>query len=301
MRRVPAGKALSMNRVSNQLTEARAQYGRMMAAASGWPDQRIGDIFETLPRENFLPPGPWQMLVFSDKLRGPGLNALLDDPADLYRNALVAIDPEHGINNGEPALHAAWIGAVAPRSGETVVHIGAGGGYYTAALAMLVEPGGKVIAYEIDAKLADKARANLAAYPNVKLVHGDAVTAKLDRADIIYVNAGVIAPPAAWLKALIPGGRMIFPWRPSTDVGLTVLVKRRGQGFAMRIVGGCWFIPCSGASDARLSLKTPSPRKARASLSIVLTADREPDENVTAIYPEVWFSSASVDGDGAEG
>ena len=53
--------------------------------------------------------------------------------------------------------------------GETVIHIGAGGGYYTAALSMLVEPGGKVFAYEIDARLAEMARRNLAPYGNVTL------------------------------------------------------------------------------------------------------------------------------------
>ena len=62
----------------------------------------------------------------------------------------------------------------------------------------------------------------------------------------------------------------------------------------MRIVGGSWFIPCSGASDRDLSLKAPTPREARASRSIVLTADRAPDKSATAIYPEVWFSSEGV-------
>jgi protein-L-isoaspartate(D-aspartate) O-methyltransferase len=31
----------------------------------------------------------------------------------LYRNALVPLDATEGINNGEPFLHAAWLGAVA--------------------------------------------------------------------------------------------------------------------------------------------------------------------------------------------
>ncbi len=203
----------------------------------------------------------------------------------------MALDPERGINNGEPFLHAAWIGAIAPQPGETVIHIGAGGGYYTAALATLVEPGGKVFAYEIDAKLAEMARRNLAPYGNVTLIHGDAVTAKLKRADIIYVNAGVIAPPVHWLKALKLGGRMIFPWRPAPETGLAVLATRNRTGFPMRIVGSSWFIPCSGASDANLSVKAPGPREAKASRSIVPTAERVPDDTATAIYPDVWFSS----------
>src|SRR5690606_8294979 len=131
------------------------------------------------------------------------------DPVHLYQNALVAIDPERGINNGEPFLHAAWIGAVAPRPGETVIHIGAGGGYYTAALSILVGAAGKVFAYEIDEPLAEMATRNLKPYENVTLILADAVAARLRRADIIYVNAGVVAPPARWLRALKLGGRMI--------------------------------------------------------------------------------------------
>lgn len=282
-----------MNDLADRLAEARAFYAQTMAAASGSDDPRIAKVFEMLPRENFLPPGPWRILVAQQYVATPSA-----DPAHLYQNALVAIDPERGINNGEPFLHAAWIGAVAPKPGETVIHIGAGGGYYTAALAMLTEPGGKVFAYEIDAWLAEMARRNLESYANVSLVHADAVTARLRRADIIYVNAGVIAPPVRWLKALKLGGRMIFPWRPASEIGLSVLAERDREGFGMRVVGGSWFIPCSGASDPALSLKTPTLREARASRSIVVTTEREPDDTATAIYPEVWFSSRPV-GDGA--
>lgn len=277
-----------MNDQANRLSEARRLYARTMAVASGSADPRIAEVFAALPREDFLSPGPWRMLVAQRYVETPGA-----DPALLYQNALVAIDPERGINNGEPFLHAAWIGAVAPQYGETVIHIGAGGGYYTAALALLVRPG-RVFAYEIDERLAAMARRNLAPYENVTLLHADAVKAKLKRADIVYVNAGVIAPPASWLKALKPGGRIIFPWRPSYDVGLTVLAARSKAGFAMQLVGGSWFIPCSGASDEALSLKTPGPREARRSRSILLTADREPDETAVAIYPDVWFSSDPV-------
>ena len=211
-----------MNRKSDRLAEARALYGRMMAAASASTDPRIGKVFETLPREDFLPPGPWHMLVAQQYVETPS-----DDPVHLYRNALVALDPERGINNGEPFLHAAWIGAVAPQPGETVIHIGAGGGYYTAALSLMVEPGGKVFAYEIDARLADMAKRNLAPYENVKLIRADAVKARLRKADIIYVNAGVIAPPVRWLKSLKLGGRMIFPWRPTPEIGLAVLADAK--------------------------------------------------------------------------
>jgi len=64
-------------------------------------------------------------------------------------------------------LHARWIGAVAPKPGETVTHIGAGTGYYSAVLSMLVLPKGVLTAYEVDEKLAAQARRNLARFENV--------------------------------------------------------------------------------------------------------------------------------------
>ena len=95
--------------------------------------------------EAFLPPGPWHVCVGGRYFETPSA-----DPAYLYQNILVALDAPRGINNGEPFLHAAWIGAVEPKAGETVCHIGSGMGYYTALLSMLVLPGGRVEAFEID-------------------------------------------------------------------------------------------------------------------------------------------------------
>ena len=96
---------------NKRLDEARALYARMMAAASGSSDPRLERIFELVPREAFLPPGPWHIMVEHRLVETPSA-----DPALLYQNALVVLDRQKGINNGEPFLHAAWIGAVAPGS-----------------------------------------------------------------------------------------------------------------------------------------------------------------------------------------
>src|SRR3954463_16380478 len=229
---------------STRLEEARTLYARMMAAASGSADPRLERIFELVPREAFLPPGPWHIKVEHRLVETPSA-----DPALLYQNALVVLDRQKGINNGEPFLHAGWIGAVAPSAGETITQIGAGAGYYTAILSMLVLPDGKITAYEIDAALARAARQNLAPFENASVVNKDAVTSKLPRSDVIYVNAGVVAPPLQWLQALKPGGRLVFPWRPSNSIGVAALATRQPHGLALKILGGAWFIPCSGASD----------------------------------------------------
>jgi protein-L-isoaspartate(D-aspartate) O-methyltransferase len=268
----------------------RKFYARLMASHAGSPDPRLEEVFAEVPREAFLGPGPWTIIAGNGKVTTP--NA---DPAHVYQNVLVALDPDKGINNGEPFLHAMWIGKLAPKPGEAVSHIGAGTGYYTAVLARLVSPGGTVTAFELEKKLAIRARQNLEAYGNVKVVHGDAVTAPLPPSDIIYVNAAVAAPPARWLKALLPGGRMIFPWRPAERVPLAVLVTRTEKGFACDPFMRSWFIPCVGASAAPAAAKVPTLGQAARSRSIWLTRDKAPDRTAIAVFGAVWFSSKNLD------
>jgi protein-L-isoaspartate(D-aspartate) O-methyltransferase len=278
------------------LTEIRSVYARQMAAASGSGDPRLEQAFAEVPREDFVGPGPWLIMGLTAALADERYVRTLDaDPAHLYQNTLVALDAEKGINNGEPSLHAAWIGAVAPKPGEAVSHVGAGTGYYSAILSRLVLPGGSVHAFEIEPELAEKARRNLLPYPGVTVVTGDAVTLPLPASDIIYVNAGVVAPPAGWLNALKPGGRLIFPWRPSEEVALSVLVTRRQAGFALEPLMPSWFIPCIGAGQAgQRAKKLPDPEEARRTRSIWLAADKQPDDTATAIIGDVWFSSKPV-------
>jgi protein-L-isoaspartate(D-aspartate) O-methyltransferase len=272
--------------------DARKFYARLMAAQARSADPRIEQAFASVPREAFLGSGPWTVFAGEGRIQTPTA-----DPSYIYQNVLVVLDADKAINNGEPLLHAMWLGKVGPKPGEHVTHIGAGTGYYTALLAKLVEPGGSVTALELEAGLAARAKTNLARYGNIEVIHGDAVTNPLPLSDIIYVNAGVVAPPAAWLKALKPGGRMIFPWRPSETVGLAVLVTRLENGFACRPFMGSWFIPCVGASTAEPGAKIPTRERAARTRSIWLAAARTPDRTATAVFGDVWFSSRAVPAD----
>jgi protein-L-isoaspartate(D-aspartate) O-methyltransferase len=279
----------AMSRQREHAEELRGFHARLMAAASRSSDPRIERIFELVPREAFLPPGPWKVMVGERYFQTPSA-----DPAYVYQNNLVALDAEKGINNGEPYLHAAWIGAIAPQSGESVTHIGAGTGYYSAILSMLVLPGGRVDAIEIDERLAVSARNNLAPFENVTVISGNGVELPLQRSDVIYVNAGVAAPPAQWLQALRPGGRLLFPWRPSQTVALAALVTRAAAGFNLKPLMPAWFIPCVGASEAPVGSTPPNRDQAWRSRSIRLTSQQAPDDTATAVYQDIWFSSAAL-------
>ncbi len=280
-----------MNRKEKtSLTEAREHYARSMAAASKSDDPRLERVFELVPREVFLPPGPWKLMISNEYVETPSA-----DPVHLYQNALVALDASKGINNGEPFLHAAWLGAVAPQRGDVVCHIGAGSGYYTAILSVLALPGGRVAAFEIDPDLAEKARKNLRAFECVTVTQGDATKLPLPASDVIYVNAGVLAPPSAWLAALRPQGRLIFPWRPSDNVGLTLLVTRTDRGFEAKPLMNSWFIACvGGATTADLFVPPPDVHAAWSVRSAWLTSERLPDETAVVAYQHVWFSSAAL-------
>ena len=118
-----------------ELAAVRREYAEKLREESGVAADAVIRAFARVPREAYLGPPPWRCYA-------PGLSELTSDPADLYRNALVAIDAARGINNGEPALHVRLISEMNPQPGEYVVHIGTGTGYYTAILAELVGPEG---------------------------------------------------------------------------------------------------------------------------------------------------------------
>ncbi len=272
------------------IDEQRQFFARMMARASGSTDPRLERIFELVPREAFLDRGPWKIHAFGEYIETP--NA---DLRYVYQDTVIALDADKGINNGGPFLHARWIGAVAPQAGETITHIGAGTGYYTAILSMLVRPGGCVHAFEIEPELSARARVNLEPFDNVHLNAGDANAAALERSDIIYVNAHVAAPPIQWMKALGTSGRMILPWQPvsARGFGVALLMTRHETGFEAVPVMAARFIPCAGISFPK-SHAPLEPTALWRVRSAHLCSARAPDETAIAIYDDVWLSTARL-------
>jgi protein-L-isoaspartate(D-aspartate) O-methyltransferase len=181
--------------------------------------------------------------------------------------------------------------ALDPQPGEDVVQIGAGTGYYTSLLAALVQPRGEVHAYEIESDLAAMARRNLAELPCVTVHPTTGVGASLPAADIVYVNASAPAPDPAWLRALKPDGRMIFPWQPTRNGGVALHVTRRPAGFKAVAIMEVAFIPCVGAMTRSKPTGHTGLDEVARTRSIWLTDEQRPDETATAIYETVWFSS----------
>ena len=213
--------------VADRVRERRQAYAAEITRSAHVQDPRIEKAFAAVPREDFVGNPPWR--VGSGGLFGLTSS---DDPARLYEDVLVAIDAERGINNGQPSLHAQAIDALRLKEGETVVQIGAGAGYYTAILAELVGPTGRVIAYEIAPDIAARAAANLARYPQVE-VRARSGAEDLPQADAIYVNAAATHPLRAWLDALKPGGRLVFPLQAAGSSGAMLIVTRPEHGASL--------------------------------------------------------------------
>ena len=238
--------------MSASIESARAQYARRVTAGieDGEIRRALLEAFARIPRERFLGPPPWR--VYSPQGHVASLES---DPRELYDDVLVVLSAEQGINNGQPSLHARCLAAVRPRPGERAVHIGAGGGYYSALLAELVGPTGQVQAYEIEPELAERAALALAEWPHVGVHAHSAFAEPLPPADVLYVNAGASHPPAEWLDALRPGGRLIFPLTGDDGGGVMLLIEdpgheAHGQHARARVIAHVQFIGCSGARDA---------------------------------------------------
>jgi protein-L-isoaspartate(D-aspartate) O-methyltransferase len=240
----------------------------------------------------FLPSAPWHIRIFGPT--GGYIETPSADPGYIYQDVLVAIDRARDINNGQPSLHARFMCVAEPQPGETVVHIGAGTGYYSAILSLLVSPAGRIEAFEIDAELAKRAAKNLTRFNSVRATAGDATTLPIPEADVIYVNAGVAAPPLRWCLSLQPGGRMIVPWRPTDDIGLALLITRLSSGYKAVPIMPAWFIPCVGKDVPSSDEKPPDKSSAGKTRSLWFVADRKPDATATATYRDVWFSTDAI-------
>jgi protein-L-isoaspartate(D-aspartate) O-methyltransferase len=220
----------------------------MLAKAGIADDDALLRAFAAVPRELFLGPPPWKMAHW-----GGYRDVSSDDPSVVYQDALFALQHERHVNNGSPSLHAQGLHRLALRSGDSVCHIGAGSGYYSAIIALIVGSNGHVTAVEFDEALARRARDNLKAYHNIDVVWGNGLEWPKKTADAIYVNFAVHRPADPWIERLDVGGRLIFPLGvPDVDgdgrsTGLAsyagfFLMTRQWEGYAAECLGPVSFI-----------------------------------------------------------
>jgi protein-L-isoaspartate(D-aspartate) O-methyltransferase len=281
-----------------RLTNLRAFFARFVAVYSGASDPRIEEAFASVPREQFAGPGPWSILAIRPS-RDPAYVRTPDsDPAFLYQNVLVALDEQRGINIGEPGYHAHWIDSLRLKPGETVLQVGAGSGYYSAILAHIVGSRGRVHAFEIDSALAERARCNVVHWPQITIEARSGTVEGLPEADAIYVNAGITQPCRAWLDALRPGGRVLFPLQPERMLGGMLLIEKpsqEGSVWPARFISRARFVSCQGPQDAELgrSLAKTFAAGGAGKVKSIHFGD-QPDGTCWFNGGEWWLSAGSV-------
>jgi protein-L-isoaspartate(D-aspartate) O-methyltransferase len=247
-----------------ELVIVRRAFARQMMAIANVQDDRIAQAFAAVRREQFLGPAPWQLVTWPQRTTLPQ-----SDPVCIYQDVVIALAPGRGVNNGSPSLHAKMLRDLAVEPGQHVAHIGAGAGYYTAMLAELVGRSGRVTAFELDAALTARARANLAAWDNVRVIAADGAGAPTETVDRIYVNFGVAAPAASWIEHLAPDGKLLFSLGvPHPTVrenfprhaarGAALLIERQPNGLAARWLYPAYYVCAEGAlagdADSELAL-----------------------------------------------
>jgi len=150
-------------------------------------DQRVLDLLHRVRREDYVPQ-QYRALAFAD----------------------MEIPLGHGETMLAPKMEARILQELALKPGDKILEVGTGSGYMTALLASL---GSHVYSVDIIAEFTQSARAKLAAHgiANVTPEAGDAARGwnRHGPYDAITLTGSVPVLPDAFLKDLLPGGRLI--------------------------------------------------------------------------------------------
>jgi protein-L-isoaspartate(D-aspartate) O-methyltransferase len=231
------------------IEQARHFYAEELCRINRIASPNICAAFATVPRERFAGPGPWII-----QTGGSSRFTEDADPRRLYRDALIVLDEAKHLNNGQPSLWAIHLDLLGVRPGDQILHLGCGAGYYSAILAELTGPTGKIIAVEIEEGLAERARVALEPWRRVTVIRADGSLGPFEPADIIVVSAGATHPLPAWLDALKPEGKLLFPLTSTRGPGtMAYLTRKSADQFSAMLCGSVFFVDFAGARDPEVS------------------------------------------------
>ncbi len=236
---------------ADAIQAARRRFAEDLRFKTRMTSQALFAAFATVPRERFVGPNPWL-------IQGWGNYWVTeeDDPRRVYHDTLIALNPVKRINNGQPSLWAYYFDQLGVRVGTHVLHLGCGTGYYSAILAELVGPQGKVVAIEIEEDLAERARVALVPWPQATVLCRDGAHGPFEPADFVVVSAGATHPLPDWLAAVEPAGKLLFPLTATENLGImTQLTRVSATSFAARLQGGVGFIEFHGARDPEVAIR----------------------------------------------
>ena len=234
---------------ASTIESVRRFYAEELCRINQIDSPAVLEAFATVPRERFVGPGPWII-----QSQGESWTTENSDPRDVYRDALIVLDAAKHLNNGQPSLWASHLAILDVQRGDEVLHLGCGTGYYTAILAELAGAEGKVIAIEIDAGLAARAQEALEPWPQVTVLLGDGACGPFAPSDVVVVSAGATHPLAAWLAAVRPHGKLLFPLTSTRGPGtMAHLVRVSAEWFHAALISTAFFVDFAGARSSVIS------------------------------------------------
>jgi len=199
-------------------------------------DPRVLTAMGSIPRQAFVP-ADQRGLAYSDG----------------------ALPIGRGQTISQPYVVALMTQLLALEGDERVLEIGSGSGYQSALLAQLAR---EVYTVEIDAALADRARATLATIggANVHVRTGDGFFGWPEAApfDAMIITAAAPRLPDALRAQLREGGRVVAPLERDAGEALAVGV-RRGDAIDWTWHGAVRFVPMTGAVR-----QTPGQQESKA-------------------------------------
>ncbi len=274
------------------IESARRFYAEELCRLNRISSPAILAAFATVPRERFVGPGPWI-------IQSSGTSWFTEDadPTHVYSDALIVLDDAKRLNNGQPSLWAYSLDLLGVHPGDRILHLGCGTGYYTAILAELAGPQAKIIAVEIDEGLAARAVDALTPWPQVTVVHADGALGPFEPSDIIVVSAGATHPLPAWLAALKPEGKLLFPLTSTHGPGTMAYITRKNADlFAAALNWSVLFVDFAGARDASVSSELAEALKRDRGVGVrSLRCDAHKKDESCWLHGDGWcFSQRAV-------
>lgn len=271
-----------------RIAAARRYYAEDLRFKTRMKSSALFEAFASVPRERFVGQGPWLIQSW-----GEHWSTEEADPRHVYHDTLIALDESKHINNGQPSLWAFYFDRLNVRAGQQALHLGCGTGYYTAILAELVGPDGKIVGVEIEPELAERARVALAPWPQATVICGDGSRGPFDATDVVVASAGASHPMPAWLAAVKPEGKLLFPLTTAEGNGIMAMLTRvSDKCFSARLQGGVSFIEFQGAIHPRSSSRLADLLRADGSSEVrAMRQDAHQEDQSCWLHGEGWCFS----------